>query len=190
MTTLHGDEDERSMDAHRLKVLYERQLAEDLRPPVAESVDRRGTRAMLRASEPMPGGKLCEEDRAGVWLWSDLHLLMPCRSPSSVDPSRLLRRWPTRSSSVGASRSSPRPWSSSISTSSPPRWPVFLAALAEPRRRAPSVQPGGGGTTAPGPAVSALEVDRGAGAADERSSSEGRCGVNPRRAPRRPSMAP
>ena len=120
------------MDAHRLKVLYERQLAEDLRPPVAESVDRRGTRAMLRASEAMPGGKLCEEDRAGVWLWSDLHLLMPCRSPSSVDPSRLLRRWPTRSSSVGASRSSPRPW----------------------------------------------------------SSSDGRCGVNPRRAPRRPSMAP
>ena len=62
------------MDAPQLKVLYERQLAEDLKPPVAESVDRRATRAMLRASRAMSAGEFCEDDHAGVWLWSDLHL--------------------------------------------------------------------------------------------------------------------
>ena len=62
------------MDARRLKALYERQLAGDLKPPVAESVDPRATRAMLRASRPMPGGELRDGDHAAVWLWSDLHL--------------------------------------------------------------------------------------------------------------------
>ena len=74
MTTLHGDDGNAAMDAHQLKLLYERQLAEDLEPPVAESVDRRATRAMLRASRAMSAGELCEEDHAAVWLWSDLHL--------------------------------------------------------------------------------------------------------------------
>ena len=74
MTTLHGDDGNAAMDAHQLKLLYERQLAEDLKPPVAESVDRRATRAMLRASRAISAGELCEEDHAAVWLWSDLHL--------------------------------------------------------------------------------------------------------------------
>ena len=63
-----------AMDAHQLKVLYERQLAEDLGFPVAESEDRRAIRAMLSASRAMSGGERCEEDHAAVWLWSDLHL--------------------------------------------------------------------------------------------------------------------
>ena len=56
------------MDARRLKTLYEAQLAADLRPPVAQSVKLRETRAMLRASRAMPAGELREEDHAAVWL--------------------------------------------------------------------------------------------------------------------------
>ena len=63
-----------AMDARQLKVVYERQLAGILESPGAESEDRRAIRAMLRASRAMSGGELCEEDHAGVWLWSDLHL--------------------------------------------------------------------------------------------------------------------
>ena len=63
-----------AMDACQLKILYERQLAEDLKRPVAESADRRAAQAMLNASRAMSAGELSEEDHAAVWLWSDLHL--------------------------------------------------------------------------------------------------------------------
>ena len=62
------------MDALTLKKLYESQLQEDLQPPVAPDVDRRETRYMLRVSRGMAPGTLCEDDHAGVWVWSDLHL--------------------------------------------------------------------------------------------------------------------
>ena len=62
------------MDTQRLKTLYEDQLAADLRPPVAQSVKRRETGAILRASCATPGGELREVRHAAVWLWSDLHL--------------------------------------------------------------------------------------------------------------------
>ena len=63
-----------TMDTQRLKTLYEDQLAADLRPPVAQSVKRRETGAILRASCATPGGELREVRHAAVWLWSDLHL--------------------------------------------------------------------------------------------------------------------
>ena len=47
------------MDARALRVLYDRQLAEDLEPPVAEHVNRLGTRAMLRASSGLRTWRLC-----------------------------------------------------------------------------------------------------------------------------------
>ena len=62
------------MDALTLKRLYEFQLQEDLQPPVAPHVDRRETRYMLRVSRGMAPGALCEDDHAGIWVWSDLHL--------------------------------------------------------------------------------------------------------------------
>lgn len=63
-----------AMDARQLKALYERQLAENLQRPVAESENRLAIEGMLSASRAISVGELCEEDHAEVWLWSDLHL--------------------------------------------------------------------------------------------------------------------
>ena len=63
-----------TLSAEELKALYERQLTEDLEPPVAGHVDRLGTRRLLTASRRMPPGELREQDHPAVWIWSDLHL--------------------------------------------------------------------------------------------------------------------
>ena len=62
------------MDALTLKKLYEFQLEGDLQPPVASHVAQRETFYMLRVSRGMHPGTLCEDEHAGIWIWSDLHL--------------------------------------------------------------------------------------------------------------------
>ena len=62
------------MDAVTLKELYESQLQEDLRPPVAPDVNRQETRYMLQHSRRMAPGTLREDDHAVIWVWADLHL--------------------------------------------------------------------------------------------------------------------
>ena len=54
--------------------IYESQLEEDLKPSVAPHVDQRGTFYMLRVSRGMDPGTLREDEHAGIWIWSDLHL--------------------------------------------------------------------------------------------------------------------
>ena len=62
------------MDALTLKKLYEFQLEGDLQPPVAPHVDQRETFCMLRVSRGMAPGVMREDEHAGIWIWSDLHL--------------------------------------------------------------------------------------------------------------------
>lgn len=65
------------MDGAQLKATYERQLESDLGPPVEPGGDWLGrwqTRCMLRVSRGMAPGVLREDEDAGVWVWSDLHL--------------------------------------------------------------------------------------------------------------------
>ena len=62
------------MTAEDLKVLYETELREeldDLRRPYDERMGLWGLLCESRRTEP---GELREEDRADVWVWSDLHL--------------------------------------------------------------------------------------------------------------------
>ena len=62
------------MDALTLKKFYEFQLEGDLQPPVAPHVDQRETFCMLRVSRGMAPGVMREDEHAGIWIWSDLHL--------------------------------------------------------------------------------------------------------------------
>ena len=62
------------MDALTLKKLYEFQLEGDLQPPVASHADQRETLYMLRVSRGMAPGVMREDEHAGIWIWSDLHL--------------------------------------------------------------------------------------------------------------------
>ena len=62
------------MDALTLKKLYEFQLEGDLQSPVAPHVDQRETFYMLRVSRGMAPGVMREDEHAGIWIWSDLHL--------------------------------------------------------------------------------------------------------------------
>ena len=91
----------KTMNARVLRVLTERELAEDLEPPVAEDVDCLGTKAMLLASRRLVPGELREEDYPTVWVWSDLHLghresiatfVRPFRSAEAMDDA-LFGRW-------------------------------------------------------------------------------------------------
>ena len=62
------------MNAEALRQLYEAQLRYDLRPPVAEHVDRWATRKMVLQTERRPGGTLRPEEHGRTWIWSDLHI--------------------------------------------------------------------------------------------------------------------
>ena len=62
------------MDAPSLKKLYESDLKQALRPPVAPGVDRRQIRYMLQRSRRTAPSALREDDHATIWISSDLHL--------------------------------------------------------------------------------------------------------------------
>ena len=62
------------MNAPSLTKLYESDLKQALRPPVAPGIDRRQISHMLQRSRRTAPGALCEDDHATIWMWSDLHL--------------------------------------------------------------------------------------------------------------------
>lgn len=62
------------MNAPSLTKLYESDLKQALRPPVAPGIDRRQIGHMLQRSRRTAPGALCEDDHATSWMWPDLHL--------------------------------------------------------------------------------------------------------------------
>ena len=62
------------MTAEALKALYETELRYEAGNHGLGLEERQGLLQLLSASRRMRAGELREQDHAGVWLWSDLHL--------------------------------------------------------------------------------------------------------------------
>ena len=73
----------------------------DLQPPVAPHVDQRETFCMLRVSRGMAPGVMREDEHAGIWSWSDLHLGHTETLHAFGRPFETAARMDTRSSGIG-----------------------------------------------------------------------------------------
>ena len=67
------------MTGEELRRLYEAELREEIASVKLSIDERMGLWRLLSASRRMQPGEFREEDHAGVWLWSDLHLLARIR---------------------------------------------------------------------------------------------------------------